>query len=185
MLGGLLFGIATFRAGILPRWAGVLLALGTVLAPVAGLLPYASQPKIAVPVGLALAWLGYALWSERRAPEHMTTEHDDRIHPHPSSQRKISLAAGILYLLTFVSIPTLALYSPVKGANYIIGSGPDTAAIVAVSWRSSWLSPASAPPSRCSRCSRSRTKVSRWASSPPEFWNPAPSSSASRSSCRS
>lgn len=28
MFGGLLFGIATFRAGILSRWAGVLLALG-------------------------------------------------------------------------------------------------------------------------------------------------------------
>jgi hypothetical protein len=44
--------------------------------------------------------------------------------------RKTSLAAGLLYLLTFVSIPTLALYSEVKSANYIIGSGPDTAAIV-------------------------------------------------------
>jgi len=67
LLGGLLFGIATFRAGILPRWAGVLLAAGTALAPVAALLPLESQPKVAVPVGLALAWLGYALWSERRA----------------------------------------------------------------------------------------------------------------------
>lgn len=66
MVGGLLFGVATFRARILPRWAGALLAAGTVLAPVAGLLPNASQPKTAVPVGLALAWLGYALWSERR-----------------------------------------------------------------------------------------------------------------------
>ena len=67
MLGGLLFGITTFRAGVLPRWAGALLALGTVLAPVAALLPNASQPKIAIPVGLALAWLGYALWAERGA----------------------------------------------------------------------------------------------------------------------
>ena len=66
IVGGLAFGIATFRAGILPRWAGVLLAIGTALAPVAALLPNASQPKIAVPVGLALGWLGYALWSERR-----------------------------------------------------------------------------------------------------------------------
>jgi hypothetical protein len=48
----------------------------------------------------------------------------------PSSHRKISLAAGVLYLLTFVSIPTLALYGSVKGANYVIGAGPDTAAIV-------------------------------------------------------
>ena len=66
ILGGLLFGIATFRANVLPRWAGVLLALSTVLAPVAALLPNASQPKIAVPMGVALAWLGYALWSEKR-----------------------------------------------------------------------------------------------------------------------
>jgi hypothetical protein len=67
ILGGLLFGVATFRAGILPRWAGVLLALSTVLAPIAALLPNASQPKTAIPMGLALAWLGYALWSEQRA----------------------------------------------------------------------------------------------------------------------
>jgi hypothetical protein len=66
MLGGLLFGIATLRAGILPRWSGALLAAGTLLSPVAGLLPNASQPKIAVPVGIALAWMGYALWSEPR-----------------------------------------------------------------------------------------------------------------------
>jgi hypothetical protein len=44
--------------------------------------------------------------------------------------RKISLTAGLLYLLTFVSIPTLALYGQVKGANYIIGTGPDTAVII-------------------------------------------------------
>ena len=67
ILGGVLFGFATFRAGILPRWAGALLAIGTLLAPVAALLPNASQPKTAIPVGLALAWLGCALWSEQRA----------------------------------------------------------------------------------------------------------------------
>ena len=47
-----------------------------------------------------------------------------------ASHRKISLAAGLLYLLTMVSIPTLALYGQVKGANYILGAGPDTAAII-------------------------------------------------------
>ena len=47
-----------------------------------------------------------------------------------SPHRKTSLAAGVLYLLTFVSIPTLALYGSVKGANYILGAGPDTAALV-------------------------------------------------------
>src|SRR2546421_2292675 len=46
------------------------------------------------------------------------------------SLRKPSLVAGVLYLLTFVSIPTLFIYGPVKGANYIIGAGPDTSAII-------------------------------------------------------
>jgi cytochrome bd-type quinol oxidase subunit 2 len=44
--------------------------------------------------------------------------------------RRLSLAAGVLYVLTFVSIPTFALYDPVKGANYVLGPGPDTAAII-------------------------------------------------------
>ena len=66
MLGGLLFGIATFRAGILPRWAGGLLAATAALTPLAALLPHAIQRLAAVPMGLALAWLGYALWSEWR-----------------------------------------------------------------------------------------------------------------------
>jgi hypothetical protein len=47
-----------------------------------------------------------------------------------SSLRKTAMVGGILYLLTFVSIPTLALYSQVKGENYIVGSGPDTPVII-------------------------------------------------------
>ena len=47
----------------------------------------------------------------------------------PSSPRKIAIVAGVLYLLTFVSIPTLALYGPVHDPNYIVGPGPDTAVI--------------------------------------------------------
>jgi hypothetical protein len=39
--------------------------------------------------------------------------------------RKNSLIAGAFYLLTFVSIPTLALYAPVRDPNYIVGPGPD------------------------------------------------------------
>jgi hypothetical protein len=45
------------------------------------------------------------------------------------NHRKISLAAGILYLITFVSIPTLALYGQVHSPNYIAGPGPDTPVI--------------------------------------------------------
>jgi len=67
LLCGVLFGIATFRAGILPRWAGALLAFGTVLPLLtSSLLPHPLDRILAVPIGLALAWMGYALWSERR-----------------------------------------------------------------------------------------------------------------------
>jgi hypothetical protein len=47
-----------------------------------------------------------------------------------SSLRKTALVAGVFYLLTFVSIPTLWLYGSVRGPNYIVGPGPDTAAIL-------------------------------------------------------
>jgi hypothetical protein len=68
ILGSLLFGIATFRAGILSRWAAALLGLGAVSSPAFALLPQSFAPLAAVPVGLGLAWLGYSLWSERLAP---------------------------------------------------------------------------------------------------------------------
>ena len=66
LLGGLLFGIATFRAATLPRWAGGLLAVGTLL-PILGssLVQHPYDRIFAMPVGLALAWLGYALFFER------------------------------------------------------------------------------------------------------------------------
>ncbi|MBE7434579.1 MAG: hypothetical protein HS100_11740 [Anaerolineales bacterium] len=67
ILGALLFGIATLRARVLPRWAGGLLTLAAVLIPIGGMFPHEYQAKIAmIPVGLAMVWLGYALFSERR-----------------------------------------------------------------------------------------------------------------------
>ena len=47
-----------------------------------------------------------------------------------SSLRKISLLAGVLYLLTFVSIPTIALYGPIHLPGYITGSGSDNQVII-------------------------------------------------------
>ena len=68
IIGSLLFAIATFRAGLLPRWSAVLLALGSVLVPVGALVPTEIAAKIImVPMGLGLAWMGYALLTERRA----------------------------------------------------------------------------------------------------------------------
>jgi Domain of unknown function (DUF4386) len=47
------------------------------------------------------------------------------------SLRKTSLVAGVLYIITFISIPTLALYGPVlSDPTYIVGPGPDTPVIV-------------------------------------------------------
>ena len=44
-----------------------------------------------------------------------------------TSLRKTALVAGIFYLVSFISMPTLALYGPVKThADFIISSGPDT-----------------------------------------------------------
>ena len=69
LLGLLLFGIAMFRARILPRWAAGLLAFSGPLAIImVALLPHQLERLAAMPMGIALAWLGYALWSERREP---------------------------------------------------------------------------------------------------------------------
>ena len=47
------------------------------------------------------------------------------------STRKTALVAGVFYLITFVSIPTLALYGPVKNhRDWILGSGGHTALLV-------------------------------------------------------
>jgi hypothetical protein len=67
VIGGILFGIATFRARVLPRWAGGLLAIGTLLPVLlSSVVHHPFDRLFAVPVGLALAWLGYALFSEQR-----------------------------------------------------------------------------------------------------------------------
>jgi len=52
----------------------------------------------------------------------IATNTQRKMSPH----RKTSLVAGAFYLLTFVSIPTLALYAGVHDPNFIVGPGPDT-----------------------------------------------------------
>jgi Domain of unknown function (DUF4386) len=48
-----------------------------------------------------------------------------------SPTRKIALVAGIFYLITFISIPTLALYGPVKNhRDWILSSGSHTGVLV-------------------------------------------------------
>jgi hypothetical protein len=45
-------------------------------------------------------------------------------------RRKTALAAGVFYLLTFVSIPTLTLYGPIHEPNYLLGAGNDNAVVL-------------------------------------------------------
>ena len=66
MLGGLIFGIASFRARILPHWAAGLLAVASIITPAAALLPHEIQRYAGIPVGLAIGWMGYALFAEHR-----------------------------------------------------------------------------------------------------------------------
>ena len=43
-----------------------------------------------------------------------------------TTSRKTSLSAGILYLLTFISIPTLSLYHEIHQPNFILSSAPSS-----------------------------------------------------------
>jgi hypothetical protein len=48
-----------------------------------------------------------------------------------TSTRKTALVAGVFYLITFISIPTLALYGPVKNhRDWILSSGGQTGVLV-------------------------------------------------------
>ena len=62
LTGGLLFGIALYRARVLARWAAALLAVGGVVTVVLAVLPDAFYRFLAFPNGIAMIGLGYALW---------------------------------------------------------------------------------------------------------------------------
>jgi hypothetical protein len=65
--GGLIFGIALFRARVLARWAAALLALGTAATAALAVLPESFNRPLAVPVGVALIGLGVSLWRNHQA----------------------------------------------------------------------------------------------------------------------
>jgi hypothetical protein len=62
ILGCLIFGIALYRAGVLARWAAVLLAISGIAAAVLALMPDALYRLLAIPNGVAMIGLGYSLW---------------------------------------------------------------------------------------------------------------------------
>ena len=66
LAGGLVFGIALFRARVLARWAAGLLAVATLSTVLLQVLPYAFHRVFAVPTGVALIGLGISLWRDQR-----------------------------------------------------------------------------------------------------------------------
>jgi hypothetical protein len=66
LAGGLVFGIALFRARVLARWAAVLLAVGGVVSAALSVMPDAFYRFLAFPNGIAMVALGYSLWRTAR-----------------------------------------------------------------------------------------------------------------------
>jgi hypothetical protein len=74
IVGGVLFAIALFRANVLARWASALLAVGTLSAIGAGIVPEYER-LFAIPTGLALVGLGYSLWRAQRSSDPVAAVH--------------------------------------------------------------------------------------------------------------
>lgn len=72
-LGYILFGLATMRAGVLPRWSGLLLVIGVTLFIISEMVPLENTlAHMLVTIGdilfgLGLVWMGYTLGRTRKA----------------------------------------------------------------------------------------------------------------------
>jgi hypothetical protein len=66
LAGGLLFGIALYRARVLARWAAALLAVGGVVTIALSQMPDAFYRLLAFPNGIAMIGLGWSLWHTTR-----------------------------------------------------------------------------------------------------------------------
>ena len=69
--GIVLFVVATMRARVYPRWAGLLVIYGIALylisrVPSDRVLSHAIAGASKLTFGLGIAWMGYALWPEKQ-----------------------------------------------------------------------------------------------------------------------
>lgn len=81
ILGGLVFGIALFRARVLARWASVLIALSTGATAALAILPDSFNRPLAVPEAIALIGLGVSLWRNPSDSHQAATEAAPAIGP--------------------------------------------------------------------------------------------------------
>src|SRR6188472_3775763 len=103
---------------------------------------YSSQPATREPLAGTSSRAGSELPvpGRRQVQEEFSMSDSQRAVTRApmDSMRKTALVAGIFYLITFISIPTLALYGPVKtDPNFILNVGGDTAILVAACSRRS------------------------------------------------
>jgi hypothetical protein len=81
ILGGIIFGVALFRANILARWAAVLLSVGAVATLATSQLPELTQRLFAIPVSVALIGLGYSLWRDQRNTKPLSSPVSSELDP--------------------------------------------------------------------------------------------------------
>jgi len=81
LAGGVVFGIALFRANILPRWAALLLIAGTLVTFAIPLLPQLNQRLFAIPTSVAVLSLGYFLWRDQRSPKTLPSPVSPQLDP--------------------------------------------------------------------------------------------------------
>ena len=87
LAGGLLFGIALFRAGVLARWATCLLAFGGVVTALLSVMPDAFYRLLAFPNGIAMIALGWSLWrTAQTAPWAPLPQPTAPPRPRPTSR---------------------------------------------------------------------------------------------------
>ena len=86
LAGGLVFGVALYRAGVLARWACALLAVGGLVTVALSVMPDAFYRLIALPNGIALIGLGFSLWRSQR-------QSDDQPAPATAAEGQPELPA--------------------------------------------------------------------------------------------
>jgi hypothetical protein len=79
LAGGLIFGIALYRARVLARWAAILLAVGGLISAVLAVMPDAFYRLLAYPNGIAMIGLGYSLWRAQRQVGEQTRRTADAL----------------------------------------------------------------------------------------------------------
>ena len=87
LAGGLLFGIALFRARVLARWAALLLAFAGLVSAALNVMPDAFYRFLAFPNGIAMIALGYSLWRSTRT--------DTTTLPTPVEDPRVATTAGV------------------------------------------------------------------------------------------